>query len=107
MPTSSYPRRVKIMIGCLCLIAVFSALWPVYRAFLDIEIDFNEGWNAYHAARVVAGEPLYTGNPLAPVNYPFVSFYLTGLLSPGLGGVLTAGRLLSLLSLARQRRYER
>ena len=63
------------------------------------ERNYSEGWNAFHADRVAVGAPLYTGNPLTPVNYPFVSFYLIAWLSPWLGGVLMAGRLLNLASL--------
>ena len=45
-------------------------------------IDYVEGWNAFHTARVMRGEPLYRpvdGLPLAPVNYPPLSFLMVGL----------------------------
>ncbi|GGF06482.1 hypothetical protein GCM10011611_10010 [Aliidongia dinghuensis] len=73
---------------------------PLLAASLPFERNYNEGWNAYHAARALDGGPFYAGNPLRPVNYPFLSFFLAAWLAPLAGGVLMAGRLLNLLGLA-------
>ena len=54
-PKCSQPSRMYgRLIWCLGLLTVLSAVWPVYRAFLRVEIDFNEGWNAYHADAAMA-----------------------------------------------------
>ncbi len=66
----------------------------------DVEKSYNEGWNAYHAARVAAGAPLYTGNPNLIVNYPFLSFYLVAWLKPLFGTVLLTGRILNAVAYA-------
>ena len=43
----------------LYVIAMWSFAWPVYRAFLNIEIENNEGWNAYFADAAMGKMPLY------------------------------------------------
>jgi hypothetical protein len=64
-------------------------------------IDYVEGWNAFHTARVMRGEPLYRpvdGLPLAPVNYPPLSFLLVGRLAHP-DALVLSGRVLALLAL--------
>jgi hypothetical protein len=64
-------------------------------------IEFNEGWNAFHAARLMAGGPLYRPSmrlPIAPVNYPPLSFVLVAGLGKLGADVVQAGRVLSLAS---------
>ncbi|WP_152536136.1 hypothetical protein [Mesorhizobium loti] len=90
-------RRVSIMIGCLALLTALAALWPVYRAFLNIEIDTNEGWNAYYADAAMGRMPLYaSAHQLIANNYPPLSFYIVGGLGRLIGDPVLAGRLLSL-----------
>ncbi|WP_195175629.1 glycosyltransferase family 39 protein [Mesorhizobium sp. INR15] len=90
-------RRVSIMIGCLALLTAMAALWPVYRAFLNIEIDINEGWNAYFADAAMGRMPLYpSARQLIANNYPPLSFYIVGGLGRLIGDPVLAGRLLSL-----------
>ncbi|MBZ9794851.1 glycosyltransferase family 39 protein [Mesorhizobium sp. ES1-4] len=90
-------RRVSIMIGCLALLTALAALWPVYRAFLSIEIDTNEGWNAYYADAAMGRMPLYpSAHQLIANNYPPLSFYIVGGLGKLIGDPVLAGRLLSL-----------
>jgi hypothetical protein len=36
-----------------------SFAWPVYRAFLNVEIENNEGWNGYFADAAMGKMPLY------------------------------------------------
>src|SRR5256885_8526273 len=47
------------------MIAISLALFwfPVRRMFANVEINYNEGWNAYQAARVAHGIPLYRTPP--------------------------------------------
>jgi hypothetical protein len=95
------PRSLSILIACLGLIAVFATLWPAYRAFFPIEIDVNEGWNAYYADAAMGRMPLYPSrDQFITNNYPPLSFYIVGALGSLLGDVVFAGRLLSLFALA-------
>jgi hypothetical protein len=98
------PSRVVAWVGAsvFVLLLPFLAqdLWRVARA---TPIDYVEGWNAFHAARVMRGEPLYRavdGLPLAPVNYPPLSFLLMASLARTPAGLVPAGRALSLAALA-------
>lgn len=101
MPIGSSPRRLSTLIACLCLIALLAAIWPIYRAFLNIEIDGNEGWNAYHADAAMGRMPLYPARELLITNnYPPGSFYIVGAAGRMIGDAVLAGRLLSLLSVA-------
>ena len=64
-----------------------------------ITLNANEGWNAYHAAGVIAGQPLYPSPPgLVLTNYPPLSFYIVGALGKVIGDMMLSGRVLSLLS---------
>jgi hypothetical protein len=91
---------VVVAITVLALLLPFLAhdLARVPRA---TPIDYVEGWNAFHTARVMRGEPLYRpvdGLPLAPVNYPPLSFLVVGLLaSPN--ALVPAGRAVALAAL--------
>ena len=42
-------RMLAASLIVLFLLAVLYTAWPVCRAFLPLEIDGNEAWNAYHA----------------------------------------------------------
>jgi hypothetical protein len=71
----------------------------VYRAFLNIEIENNEGWNAYFADAAMGRMPLYpSAEQLITNNYPPLSFYIVGSLGRCIGDPVLAGRLLSLIS---------
>jgi hypothetical protein len=84
----------------LLLIAAWYFLWPVYRAFLNVEIDINEGWNAYFADAAMGRMPLYPSpEKLITNNYPPVSYYIVGGLGRVLGDPILAGRLLSLAAI--------
>jgi hypothetical protein len=83
----------------LCVIAAWSFTWPTYRAFLNIEIDRNEGWNAYWADAAMGRMPLYPpSNQLITNNYPPLSFYIIGAFGRLIGDPMLAGRLLSLVA---------
>lgn len=88
---------VRGLIVLLCLVAACFFLWPAYRAFLNIEIDTNEGWNAFFADAAMGRMPLYPSPDLLITNnYPPLSYYIVGGLGCGLGDMILAGRLLSL-----------
>jgi dolichyl-phosphate-mannose-protein mannosyltransferase len=83
----------------LYIIAAWSFAWPVYRAFLNIEIENNEGWNAYFADAAMGKMPLYpSADQLITNNYPPLSFYIVGLFGRLVGDPVLAGRLLSLFA---------
>ena len=41
------PLYLRLLRWLLYAIAILAFTWPVYRAFLNIEITDNEAWNAY------------------------------------------------------------
>ena len=85
-----------VVLGILC--AVYLA-WPVWRAFLPLEIDVNEPWNAFHADQVAAGHTLYPApDSLVTNNYPPLSFYLVAAVAALGFDALYVGRLLSILA---------
>lgn len=50
-----------------------------YRAFSNVEIENNEGWNAYFADAAMGKMPLYpSASQLITNNYPPLSFYIVG-----------------------------
>jgi hypothetical protein len=63
-------------------------------------LNYNEGWNGYHAEAVFSERPLYPpAGDLFPDNYPPLSFAVIALLARVVGDPILSGRLLSLLSL--------
>ena len=93
------PRYLSLLRWVLYVIAAWSFAWPVYRAFLNVEIQNNEGWNAYFADAAMAKVPLYPSpDQLITNNYPPLSFYLVGSVGRLVGDSLLAGRLLSLVA---------
>ncbi len=99
VPATSGPSwAARVLLALLAIIAIWSFLWPAYRAFLNVEIDMNEGWNAYMADAAVHGRaPLYPApDSLVTNNYPPLSFYIVGTFSRLVGDPILAGRLLSL-----------
>jgi len=84
----------------LYAIAILAFTWPVYRAFLNIEIENNEGWNAYFADAAMGKMPLYpSADQLITNNYPPLSFYIVGLVGRLVGDPVLAGRLFSLIAI--------
>lgn len=97
----AWPRLLTAAAAVAILVlALISVALPVATIGIGIEKSYNEGWNAYHAAEVAAGEPLYTGDPARLVNYPFLSFYLIAGLKPIFGNVLLIGRTLNTIAFA-------
>jgi Dolichyl-phosphate-mannose-protein mannosyltransferase len=93
------PRYPSAIEWILYVIAAWSFAWLVYRAFLNIEIENNEGWNAYFADAAMGKMPLYpSADQLITNNYPPLSFYIVGLVGRLVGDPVLAGRLLSLVA---------
>jgi hypothetical protein len=92
-------QHLRVIEWMLYGIATWSFAWPVYRAFLNIEIENNEGWNAYFADAAMGRMPLYPSvDQLITNNYPPLSFYVVGLLGRLIGDPVLAGRVLSLVA---------
>ncbi|HEY2143757.1 MAG TPA: glycosyltransferase family 39 protein [Candidatus Udaeobacter sp.] len=92
-------RYLNVIEWTLYVIATWSFAWPVYRGFLNIEIENNEGWNGYFADAAMGKMPLYpSADQLITNNYPPLSFYIVGLIGRFVGDPVLAGRLLSLVA---------
>jgi hypothetical protein len=93
------PRYLGVIEWTLYIIAAWSFAWTVYRAFVNVEIQNNEGWNAYFADAAMGKMPLYpSADQLITNNYPPLSFYIVGLVGRFVGDPVLAGRLLSLVA---------
>ncbi|WP_010588143.1 glycosyltransferase family protein [Schlesneria paludicola] len=91
--------RLKLAFMWLVSLAILLVIWPVYRSVLNVEIDTNEGWNAFYADAAMGRMPLYPdSDQLITNNYPPLSFYVVGYLGRAIGDVIFAGRLISLVS---------
>src|ERR1700757_5165773 len=80
------------------MLALFA--FPVKRIFANVEINYNEGWNAYKAAMVASGIRLYGSPPNTTTRpgYTPISFHLIA----WLGTTTTfpvVGRSISLIAL--------
>jgi hypothetical protein len=105
-PTRSTPRPaawrfkswfVLAPIGFATLLLLVD---PLLRIPLRFELNYNEGWNLYHSAEVLAGQSPYANSGgLAPTNYLPGYFFLLGLIGKLLGDPLLVGRSLSFLAL--------
>ena len=99
VPLSAPTRAPNILIWSLAGLAALFLVWPVWRAFLPLEIWGNEGWNAYHADAAMRGAQLYPPpDGLVANNYPPLSFYIIGAIGRLIGDPILAGRLLSLVA---------
>ncbi|MGZ3366210.1 MAG: hypothetical protein ACXU8Y_15960 [Caulobacteraceae bacterium] len=81
--------------------AIFYGAWLVWRAFVPLEITYDEAWNAWQAQAVMAARPLYPSpDALITNNYPPLSFYALGAAARLTGlDLILVGRLGSLLGL--------
>jgi hypothetical protein len=88
------------VVACFCLFSILSFVAPATRASYRLEVNYNEGWNAYNSEIASHHFPLYPSKyGWTTVNYPPASFYLIAYLAPLLGDPVLVGRVLSLLSL--------
>jgi hypothetical protein len=93
-------RLQTILIYAIAVLAALFLVWPVWRAFLPMEIWGNEGWNAYQADAAMRGAAqLYPPTEgLIANNYPPLSYYVMGWLGRAFGDALYVGRAVSILS---------
>ena len=67
----------------------------------QIPLDFNEGWNALHAALLDGGSSLYpVSDGVITNNYPPASFFVLRGLSIYFSDAIAAGRVVSLVAMA-------
>src|SRR6266700_3868936 len=83
-----------IALGILSVPLLIALMALAYRSTLFIPINYNEGWNAYHAAAAAAGGRLYyPAAALVTNNYPPLSFLIVGALTNIISDAVFAGRL--------------
>ena len=94
-------RIVPVACGLLALCCAIGLMRVLSSLGLQIPLDPNEGWNAYHAQAAMTGGKLYPGpDSFLFNNYPPLSFYLVGAFGRLAGDNIVAGRIISLLALA-------
>lgn len=93
---------LSVAVICLMMVTMLALFrFPLKRIFANVEVNYNEGWNAYRADMVAKGIPLYGAPPQGfgtATAYPPLSFHLVR----WLGNTNTfpvVGRLVSLVSL--------
>jgi hypothetical protein len=89
-----------VVVAGLLLIACLVGVWRCAAIVpLRVPLNYNEGWNAYHAAAAMAGlGPYPPAGSFMIDNYPPASFYLVGWLGLALHDFIVAGRAVSLAS---------
>jgi len=88
-----------VVLGLMLFMVLLTLAGPVVRAFLPVEANYNEGWNAYNAQAALHHNLYPYRYGWKTVNYPALSFYLVGRLSLIFGSAVRIGRVLSLISL--------
>ena len=94
------PPLYPLALAGLAVLTLVLALLPLTRAFAEVQVNYNEGWNLLWQQRAAQGLTLYSGHRETLLcNYPPLSFWLIG----GLGALglelNLAARLVSLLAL--------
>jgi hypothetical protein len=89
-----------VAVVLLAVLGLIALAGPLSRLLLPLEQP-NEGWNAVHAMRWIAGGPLYPPRGSWIVNnYPPLWFMLEGALGAWLGDPILAGRIVALAAFA-------
>jgi hypothetical protein len=88
-----------LVLSLLLFFVLLTFVGPLVRAFSHVEVNYNEGWNAYNAQAALHHNLYPYKYGWTTVNYPFLSFYLIGNLSRVFGDAVMIGRMLSLISL--------
>lgn len=93
-----------LAVSLFALVALVLSIQPLIEAVQHIPLSraYNEGWNAYHAKRVLEGTPLYPVSATEIANnYPPLSFLVVGAIAMVVPGqdVVVAGRLVALAAL--------
>ena len=81
-----------IALGILSVPLLIALIALVYRSTLLIPINYNEGWNAYHATAATGGRLYYPAAALITNNYPPLSFLIVGAVANIIGDAVFAGR---------------
>ncbi|MFZ0226811.1 MAG: hypothetical protein WAL41_07690 [Mycobacterium sp.] len=96
----TFNRRARRVVAFVCAaFALYTAIAPVGRACMLLQVTYNEGWNVYTAQAVVEHRPLFPASPnWTVVNYPALSFYIAAGLSNLTHDFLFTARAISVLS---------
>jgi hypothetical protein len=78
---------------CLMIVTLLALLaFPFRRTFANVEVNYNEGWNAYKAAMVASGIRLYgsppsnfTGAAYTPISFHLIAWLGTTSTFPAVG----------------------
>jgi hypothetical protein len=104
--TIAIPTRNRgwllVWVIVLFLGAIAYLTYPVLRLGYFYQINYSEGWNAYHQKEAVDGQPLYSDpatDPFTPVSIPPLSLYAAGFAGKIAGDYLIPGRVISMLAL--------
>ncbi|HMI96472.1 MAG TPA: glycosyltransferase family 39 protein [Micropepsaceae bacterium] len=90
------PRLISeaIILAVLSVPLLIALTALAYRSTLLVPINYNEGWNAYHAgAAAMGGRLYYPADALVTNNYPPLSFLIVGAVTNIIGDAVFAGRL--------------
>ncbi len=92
--------RARHLVAYACAaFALYTAIAPVGRACMLLQVTYNEGWNVYNAQAAAEHRLLYPASPTwTPVNYPALSFYIAAGLSKFTHDFLFTARAISVLS---------
>jgi 4-amino-4-deoxy-L-arabinose transferase-like glycosyltransferase len=86
----------------LLTLVLAALLWfPLLRISAYVEINNNEGWNAYRQSWAARGIPLYAEPPnYLGTDYPPIAWHLVGWLGRAMGNFWKTGRWVSILAYA-------
>jgi hypothetical protein len=104
MPSTAPAFRAAAIAATVALAVMLAPFlaYCVARVPRATPIDYNEGWNAYRTTGLLRGEPLYPavdGWPVAPNNYPPLSFVVFAAFARWTHAPVLTGRVVSLASL--------
>jgi len=96
-PSGDAVVSVAALALAMCCLPAFTRI--VLTIPLHIPLNYNEGWNAYHAMDVIHGAALYPQpSRLFFNNYPPISFYVVAAAARLVGDPIVAGRYISLIA---------
>lgn len=94
------PRSYRLTVSALLALSLVLLAYPILRIGFDIEIDNNEGWDAFLQMRAMAGLSIYHfDSPYFVNDYPPLSFYIVGAIAKLVGDPVIAGRMVSVAGL--------
>ncbi len=94
-----FRQRLSVSLGLMVAFAALFSGFVVWRIGVPLQIDVNEAWNAWQVDRLRSGSSLYPdAQALVINNYPPLSFHIIALVRPLFENAVTAGRVISVLS---------